>query len=68
MVVYGRSLNTYTLIQGLLDRGVQPKCITLAIPRQACHVNEAEADAQVDEDMPWIYPNAFDDANLEEKI
>lgn len=45
VVVYGRSLNTYTLIQGLLDRGVQPKCITLAIPRQACHVNEAEADA-----------------------
>jgi len=40
----------------------------LAIPRQTCHVNEVDADAAVDEDMPWIYPGAFDDVNLEEKI
>lgn len=31
-------------------------------------MNEVEADAAVDEDMPWIYPGAFDDAALEEKI
>jgi hypothetical protein len=32
-VVYGRTLNIYTTIQGLVDRGVQYKNIVLAIPR-----------------------------------
>lgn len=65
-IVYGRTLNVYTTIQGLIDRGVQYKNIILAIPRQECHVNE-EGDPQITEDMPIIYQNAFDDLNLEEK-
>ena len=32
-VIYGRTLNSYALIQGLIDRGVNPKNIILAIPR-----------------------------------
>jgi hypothetical protein len=50
----------------LIDRGVQYKNIVLAIPRQECHVNE-ESDPQITEDIPIIYPNAFEDSNLEEK-
>ena len=49
-----------------MDRGVQYKNIVLAIPKQECHVND-EGDAQITEDMPVIYQNAFDDMNLEEK-
>lgn len=38
------------------------------MPRPQCHVNEADADAQLDEDMPWINPDAFEDVALHEKI
>ena len=41
-VVYGRTLHSYCLIQGLLHRGVDPKNIILAIPRENTHVNEQE--------------------------
>jgi NADPH-dependent 2,4-dienoyl-CoA reductase/sulfur reductase-like enzyme len=41
-VVYGRSLHAYALIQGLLERGVRPQNIVLAIPRIYCHVNDEE--------------------------
>lgn len=41
-VVYGRSLHTYALIQGLITRGVSPHNILFAIPRINCHVNETE--------------------------
>jgi NADPH-dependent 2,4-dienoyl-CoA reductase/sulfur reductase-like enzyme len=33
VVVYGRALNSYSMVQGLLDRGVQHKNIIMAIPR-----------------------------------
>jgi len=39
-VVYGRTLNTYALIQGLLNRGVRPSSIILAIPEANCHIEE----------------------------
>lgn len=32
-VVYGRTLNVYTVVQGLIDRGVQAKNIIVAIPQ-----------------------------------
>ena len=64
-VVYGRTLNSFALIQGLLDRGVSAKNIILAIPRINCHVNE---DEELTEELPIIYPSAFEDARLEEKI
>ena len=46
------------------------RCITLVVPRIACHVNDVEADAQIDDDMPWINPDAFDPNNpeLQEKV
>lgn len=66
-MIYGRSLNTYTMIQGMLNRGVQPKCITLAIPKENIHVNE-DFDQRINESMEWIYPNAFEDPMVEEKI
>ena len=39
-VVYGRTLNTYALIQGLLNRGVRPSSIVLCIPEANCHIEE----------------------------
>ena len=60
VVVYGRTLHTYCFVQGLLDRGVNPQNITFAIPDQVSHVNEEE-DPMIEEDLPVIYPNAFDD-------
>lgn len=59
-VVYGRTLHTYVTIQGLMHRGVKPQNIQLCIPRLECHVNE-EQDDQITEDMPYIYPDAFED-------
>jgi hypothetical protein len=44
-VVYGRTLHTYSCIQGLLQRGVKPEQIILAIPGQTSHVK-----ASYDED------------------
>ena len=68
-VVYGRTLNTYALIQGLLNRGVRPSSIILAIPEANNHIEEySEADQVMQEDLPVIYPNAFEDENIEQKI
>lgn len=65
-VVYGRTLNTYALIQGLLNRGVRPQSIILAIPEASNHIEEYnETDQVMQEDLPVIYPNAFDDENIE---
>lgn len=66
-VVYGRSLHATCLIQGLITRGVRPCNILLAIPRINCHVNEAE-DTSVEQDIPVIYPDAYDDSEIQEKI
>jgi len=66
-VVYGRSLHCYCLIQGLIQRGVRPSNIMLAIPRIYCHVNESE-ETSVEQDIPVIYPDAFDDESIQEKI
>lgn len=66
--MYGRTLHTYVTIQGLIHRGVKPTNIHLCIPRLECHVNE-EQDDQITEDMPYIYPDAFeDDHEIEQKI
>lgn len=68
-VVYGRTLHTYALIQGLLDRGVRPQSIILAIPEASNHIEEyTEADPVMQEDLPVIYPNAFEDEKIELKI
>jgi hypothetical protein len=53
------------LIQGLLDRGVQAKNIIVAIPRRDCHVNE---DEDLNDELDYIYPNAFEDADLEMRM
>jgi hypothetical protein len=67
-IVYGRTLHTYVTIQGLMHRGVKPQNIQLCIPRLECHVND-EHDTQIDEDIPYIYPDAFeDDLEIEQKI
>ena len=39
----------------------------MAIPRYNTHVNEEE-DPLVEEDLPVIYPDAFEDEHIEEKI
>jgi hypothetical protein len=68
-VVYGRSLHTYCCIQGLMERGVKPEQIILAIPAPESHVSESYDDpAAMAEDLPFIYPGAFEDESIEEKI
>ena len=68
-VVYGRTLNTYAIIQGLLNRGVRPSSIILAIPEASNHIEEYnESDPIMQEDLPVIYPNAFEDEQIETKI
>jgi len=64
-VVYGRTLNVYALIQGLLDRGVSAKNIIIAIPKRDCHCNE---DQDLNDELDYIYPDAFEDADLETKM
>lgn len=44
---------------------MQAKNIIMAIPRQNCHVNE---DDDVTEELPIIYPNAFEDEKLEQRM
>uniref|UniRef100_A0A7S3MYV1 CFAP61 dimerisation domain-containing protein n=1 Tax=Strombidium inclinatum TaxID=197538 RepID=A0A7S3MYV1_9SPIT len=68
-VIYGRTLHTYCCIQGLLQRGVKPEQIILAIPASECHVEENydEVEERL-KDMPFIYPEAFEDYSIEEKI
>ena len=49
-------------IQGLLQRGVKPDQIILAVPGRDCHVKESYDEIEVmNEDLPFIYPDAFDD-------
>jgi len=68
-VIYGRTLNTYALIQGLLNSGVRPSSIILAIPEPSCHIDEYnESDEIMRDDLPVIYPDAFEDENIEVKI
>ncbi len=48
---------------------MRPSSIILAIPDEKCHLEEYnETDQLMAEDLPVIYPNAFDDDNIEMKI
>ena len=68
-VIYGRSLHTYCCIQGLMERGVKPEQIILAIPSNECHVSESYDEKEImNQDLPFIYPEAFEDESIEEKI
>ena len=67
-VIYGRTLNTYCCIQGLLHRGVKPEQIILVQPKVECHVEESydEPDREtMRQDLPFIYQDAFDDETIE---
>lgn len=68
-VIYGRTLHTYALVQGLLNRGVSPSSIIMCVPEPQCHMTEYDAsDPIMQEDLPVIYPNAYEDENIELKI
>jgi hypothetical protein len=71
-VIYGRTLHTYCCIQGLIERGVKPENITLVVPKENCHVEESydleDPENNMKQDLPHIYPNAFEDEIVEEKI
>jgi hypothetical protein len=52
-----------------MERGVKPEQIILAIPAPESHVSESYDDpAAMAEDLPFIYPGAFEDESIEEKI
>lgn len=50
-----------------MKRGVRAGSITLAIPDQSNHSND-EDDKLISEDLPIIYPDAFEDEHIESKI
>ena len=61
-VIYGRTLNTFCCIKGLIHRGVKPQQIILAVPAKNSHVQDGYDEmAAMEEDLPFIYPEAFDD-------
>ena len=52
-----------------MQRGVKPEQIILAVPAQECHVEESYDEVEImQEDLPFIYPDAFEDYSIEEKI
>jgi len=67
--VYGRTLNAYCCIQGLIRRGVRPQNIYLIIPDADCHLdaNYDEID-EMESDIPFINPEAFKDGTIRQKI
>lgn len=69
VVVYGRTLNAYCVIQGLLYRGVKPENIFLIIPDAECHLdsNYDEMD-EMQADIPFINPEAFKDKGIRKKV
>lgn len=69
VVVYGRTLNAYCCIQGLIRRGVRPQNIYLIIPDADCHLdaNYDEID-EMESDIPFINPEAFKDGTIRQKI
>jgi hypothetical protein len=69
VVIYGRTMNSYTAIQGLIRRGVRPHNIYLIIPKEDCHLehNYDEKD-EMEADIPFINPEAFKDADIKQKI
>lgn len=49
-----------------MQRGVKPSQIILAIPRRHCHVEEVYDEEEImQQDLPYIYPDAFDDPVIE---
>ena len=64
-VIYGRTLHTYCCIQGLIARGVRPEQIILAVPQTRSHLEVEDAS---DADLPHVYPDAFEDQEIEDKI
>jgi hypothetical protein len=69
VVLYGRSLHIYTLIQGLVQRGLKYEQITLVIPKKECHAELSyDEEELMNQDLPIINPDAFEDEHIEAKI
>ena len=48
---------------------MKPEQITLAVPAPECHVEESYDEGEVmKQDLPFIYPDAFEDEDIEEKV
>ena len=68
-VVYGRTLQAYCCIKGLLSRGMRAEQITLIIPGKTAHLAEAYDDEEeMLKDLPFINPQAFEDEYIEAKV
>jgi len=71
IIVYGRSLNVYCFINGLINRGVKPERIMLVLPPKSFEkkdhfqTNQEKYDY---EDMLVWDPPAFDDEDVEKKV
>lgn len=48
---------------------MKPEQIILATPYSECHVQESYDEAEImKQDLPFIYPDAFEDTGIEEKV
>lgn len=69
VVVYGRTLNAYCCIQGLLRRRVRPQNIYLIIPESDCHLeHNYDEEDEMQADIPFVNPEAFKDPEIKQKI
>ena len=69
VVVYGRTLNAYCCIQGLINRGVRPENVFLIIPDAECHLDSNyDEEDEMQADIPFINPEAFKDPDIRQKI
>jgi hypothetical protein len=62
ILIYGRTLHCYTFISGLINRGVPPDRIVLAIPPKEYEEKkefETNKEKLEEDDMKIKYPEAF---------
>jgi len=64
VVVYGRSLNCFCCIQGLIARGMRPEYIHYAIPDEFTYVTEGYTEEEIAAGIDTINPPAFKDPTI----
>ncbi len=68
-VVYGRSINTFAAVQGLMHEGVPAARITLVIPDLQSHMMDGfDTVEELMNEARVIYPPAFEDELIETKV
>lgn len=64
VLIYGRSINCFCCIQGLLSRGMKPEYIHYAIPDETTYVTEGYTEEEIKAGINIINPPAFRNKEL----